>query len=105
MKNGVPSSRAYVGTFVALMALLGITIMAGYIDLGVLNLPIAMAISLAKTLLIILFFMHVWHGSRLTWVIAGAGFFWLMLLLVLAMTDYRTRMPVAPMPASHVQLP
>jgi hypothetical protein len=30
-----------------------------------------MGISMAKTFLIILFFMHVWHGSRLTWIFAG----------------------------------
>ncbi len=73
------------------MALLGATIVAGYVDLGALNLPIALAISGAKTLLIILFFMHVWRGSRLTWIFAGAGFFWLMFLLALAMADYATR--------------
>jgi cytochrome c oxidase subunit 4 len=57
-----------------------------------------MGISMAKTFLIILFFMHVWHGSRLTWIFAGAGFFWLMIPLVLAMTDYATRhwSPVSP---------
>jgi cytochrome c oxidase subunit 4 len=90
--------RIYIGTFLALIALLGATIVAGYIDLGQLNLPIAMSISIAKTLLIMLFFMHVWHGSRLTWIVAGAGFFWLMMLLALAMTDYATRhwTPVTP---------
>ena len=62
------------------------------------NLAIAMSISIAKTLLIILFFMHVRQGSRLTWFFAGAGFFWLMILLCLAMADYATRhwMPVKP---------
>jgi cytochrome c oxidase subunit 4 len=98
MKRTVPSPRSYIGTFIGLMVLLGITIVAGYMDFGELNLPIAMTISIAKTLLIILFFMHVWRGSRLTWIFAGAGFFWLMFLLALAMADYATRhwSPVVP---------
>ena len=50
-----------------------------------------MAIAVAKAVLIILFFMHIRYGRKLTWVFAGAGFFWLAILLVLAMTDYATR--------------
>jgi hypothetical protein len=41
--------------------------------------------------LVILFFMHVRHSSRLTWVFAAAAFLWLSLLLGLTMTDYLTR--------------
>jgi len=42
--------------------------------------------------------MHVRGGSRLTWLFASAGFFWLAILLGLAMTDSATRTwsPVAP---------
>jgi cytochrome c oxidase subunit 4 len=98
MKRNVTSASVYFGIFIALMALLAATICAAYVDLGALNLPIAMTISIAKTLLIILFFMHVRQGTRLTWLFAGAGFFWLMLLLGLAMSDYATRhwTPVTP---------
>ena len=91
MNQPVTSPRVYLCTFLGLMALLVLTVAAGYVDLGEMNLAIAMAISVAKTLLIILFFMHVRGGSRLTWVFAGAGFFWLMILLCLAMSDYATR--------------
>jgi len=85
------SPRTYISTFIALMALLAATVGAAYIDLGQLNLPIAMVISIAKTLLIVLFFMHVRHSSRVTWIFAAAGFFWLLILLCLAMADYATR--------------
>ena len=51
----------------------------------------AMVIAIAKAVLIILFFMHIRYGPKLTWVFAGAGFFWLTILLVLAMCDYATR--------------
>jgi cytochrome c oxidase subunit 4 len=92
MKRAPVSSLViYFSTFVALMLLLVITVAAAYIDLGRFNLPIALSISVTKTLLIILFFMHVREGTRLTWTVAAVGFFWLMILLCLAMTDYATR--------------
>ncbi len=50
----------------------------------------------------ILFFMHVRHSSRLTWIFAGAAFLWLGLLLGLTMTDYATR--EQPTPSSTAQI-
>src|SRR5437899_1133456 len=42
-------------------------------------------------LLVILYFMHTRYSSRLTWVFAGAGFFWLMILIGGTMDDFLTR--------------
>jgi cytochrome c oxidase subunit 4 len=42
-------------------------------------------------LIVILYFMHLRYSSRLTWVVAGAGFFWLFILMALTMSDYLTR--------------
>jgi cytochrome c oxidase subunit 4 len=86
-----PSARTYLFTGVALLAFLGLTIAAAYVNLGPLNTPVAMAISVAKGLLIVLFFMHVRYSRPLLWVFVGAGFFWLGIMLVLAMSDYMTR--------------
>ena len=41
--------------------------------------------------LVILFFMHVRWSRRLTWVVAMPGFFWLLILFGVTMTDYMTR--------------
>ena len=35
--------------------------------------------------------MHVRGSSRLIWIAAATGFFWLGIMLVLAMSDYMTR--------------
>ena len=35
--------------------------------------------------------MHVRWSSRLTWVVAAAGFFWLLILFGITMGDYMTR--------------
>lgn len=91
MSHTVVPVKTYLVNFILLMILLGITIGVAYCDLGELNLTAAMMIAIGKAVLIILFFMHVRYGRKLTWVFAGAGFFWLAILLVLAMSDYATR--------------
>ena len=60
-------------------------------DLGALNNVVMLAIACTKALLVILFFMHVRWSSRLTWVVAASGFFWLLILFGITMTDYLTR--------------
>jgi cytochrome c oxidase subunit 4 len=39
----------------------------------------------------VLYFMHVRWSSRLTWVVAASGFFWLLILFGLTMADYVSR--------------
>lgn len=91
MSEQTISPRTYVLVFVGLLVLLLLTIGAAYIDLGPLHVPVALGIAVLKALLIILFFMHVRYSSRLTWAFVGAGFFWLLLLIVLTMSDFATR--------------
>jgi cytochrome c oxidase subunit IV len=86
-----PSTRTYLFNLVALLAFLALTITAAYVNLGPLNTIAAMTISLVKGALIILFFMHIRYSKPLMWIFAGAGFFWLGIMLVLAMTDYVSR--------------
>lgn len=85
------SANVYVSIYVALLILLVLTVGAAYVHLGVFNPVIAMAIAIAKACLIILYFMHIRYSGRIRWIFAGVGFFWLAILLVLAMTDYLTR--------------
>jgi cytochrome c oxidase subunit 4 len=81
----------YYRLFAALLVLTGLTVGVAYLDLGLLNTVIALTIATAKALLVVLFFMHVRYSHRLTWVFIGAGVFWLLLLLVLTLSDYLTR--------------
>ena len=85
------SIKVYVRTFALLMALLVLTVGANFVNLGPFNTAVAMSISVAKALLIILFFMEVRYGTPLVWLFAAAGFIWLALLLVFVQSDYRTR--------------
>jgi len=92
MTPAIVPARTYLVIFGLLMALLFATVAAAYIDLGQLNLPLAMAIASVKALLIIVFLMHLRHASRLTQLFASIGFFWLAILLLLAMSDYVSRL-------------
>lgn len=83
--------RVYLLVFAALMVLLCATVAAAFVNLGEMNFGVAMLISAAKTVLIILFFMHVQHGSKLIKLVACVGFAWLAILLLLAMNDYISR--------------
>ena len=86
-----PSARTYLINGGALLAFLALTISAAYIRLGPLNTIVAMSISAAKATLIILFFMHMRYSKPVLWLFVGAGFFWLGIMFVLAMSDYLSR--------------
>ena len=83
--------RVYWATFGALMVLTVVTTAVAYVDLGVWSDLVAMSIASAKALVVVLYFMHVRYSSRLIALVAGTGIVWLLILFVLALTDYRTR--------------
>jgi cytochrome c oxidase subunit 4 len=73
------------------MVLLALTIAAARFDLGAANVPIALAIAIAKAILIVLFFMHVRYGSPLLRLFAAGGFFWLLIMLAFILADVQAR--------------
>ena len=81
----------YYMVFLALIVGTFLTVAVAKFDLGPLNNVVMLAIAITKALLVILYFMHVRWGTRLTWVVAGSGFFWLLILFGITMTDYMTR--------------
>jgi cytochrome c oxidase subunit 4 len=95
MNEAPPSIRSYALVWAALMLLLALTLGSAYIPMGALNVTVNLGVALAKTLLVIIFFMHLRHGSALVRVFASVGFLWLLILLVLSLSDYlsRTRVP------------
>ena len=81
----------YLAVFVALMLLTAVTTAAAFHDLGPLNNIVALGIATLKAALVVLFFMHVRYGTRLTPLVITAGLFWLLILIALSLTDYLTR--------------
>lgn len=81
----------YLAIFAALIVGTVLTVVVAFFDFGFMNNVIMLAIAITKALLVVLFFMHVRWSSRLTWVVAGAGFFWLLIMFSLTMADYVSR--------------
>lgn len=86
-----PSVRIYIAVFLSLMVFTFLTVWVAYVDLGALNDVVAMAIASTKATIVILFFMHVKYASRLTWLLVGAGFLFLLILFAFALADYFSR--------------
>src|SRR5882672_3425037 len=92
MSGHISPTSTYFAIFGALMAGTALTVAASFIDFPAqLNFPIALAIAVTKATLVVLFFMHVKYGSKLTKLIVGTAFFFLGIMLTLTLTDYLSR--------------
>ncbi|MFN7963715.1 MAG: cytochrome C oxidase subunit IV family protein [Thermoanaerobaculia bacterium] len=91
MSVHVSPLRVYVGVFLALMVLTAITVGVAFVDLGPLNNVVALGIAVTKATLVVLFFMHVAHSSRLIKLSVVSSIFWLFLLFVFILADDLTR--------------
>lgn len=85
--------KVYLLVYVALLVLLVATVGAAYLPghHTLLNNIIALTIAVVKAVLVMLYFMHVRYSTRLTWLWASAGFFWLVIMFILTLGDYFTR--------------
>ncbi|MEZ5398560.1 MAG: cytochrome C oxidase subunit IV family protein [Bryobacteraceae bacterium] len=99
----VPSLGSYLGVFGALMFFTAITVGAATLDLGVFNLPIALAIAGTKAALVMWIFMELRHAPRLTRLTAMTGVAFLAILLILTFGDYVGR--TMPLPSDPAWLP
>jgi cytochrome c oxidase subunit IV len=87
----VTPQGVYFGIFGALMVLTIITVAVAWVNLGTLNVLVALGVAIIKATLVVLYFMHVKYSSKLTWIVVGSGVFWLIILLSITMADYLTR--------------
>ena len=91
MSRRVVTKKTYCLVFATLIALTLLTVGVAFVDLGRANVLAALTIAAVKSGLVVLFFMHVIHSSRLTWVFATGGFLWLVLLIALTLGDVLSR--------------
>jgi cytochrome c oxidase subunit 4 len=81
----------YSIVFVTLLIFTGLTVVAAYVDLGIFNPVVALAIASIKAVIVILFFMHVKYQSKLIKMTVGAGFFTFFALITMTLSDYISR--------------
>ena len=91
MSEHIVPTRIYYTIFAILMFCTWLTVQAAFFDLGAFNAVAALTIAVFKATLVVLFFMHVKYGTRLTWAVVVGSVFWHGILLALTMSDYLTR--------------
>ena len=83
--------RILLASWAGLLALLALTVVGAYQPLGAANTVLALGIALAKALIVLAIFMELRESRALVIAFAGAGFFWLGIMLWLALADFVTR--------------
>jgi cytochrome c oxidase subunit 4 len=87
----ISPKSTYYGIFGLLMVFTAITVFVAFVDVGMLNFPVAIGIAITKATLVILFFMHVKYSSKLTKLFVAMAFFFMSILFGLTLTDYLSR--------------
>jgi cytochrome c oxidase subunit 4 len=87
----IVSPKVYVAILFALLVGTATTVWASYIDLGIFNPIIALAIACTKATLVVLFFMHVKYSTKLTKLTIFCGGFLFLTLIGMTLADYITR--------------
>ena len=90
-EHHIVGPKTYLLILGALMVLTATTTGAAYLDMGVFNPIIALAIACLKAVLVILFFMHIRYSSKVMMLTVGAGFFTFLVLITMTLTDYMSR--------------
>jgi len=90
-EHHIVTPKTYLAVYISLLAATGLTVVAAFIDLHEFNPIIAIGIACFKSVLVILFFMHVYYVSRLTKLTVAAGFFTFLVLITMTLSDYVSR--------------
>jgi cytochrome c oxidase subunit 4 len=94
-EHHIVSIPLYLTVFAILFGGTILTVAVAFVDLDHIfpgaNTLVALSIAFFKMACVVLIFMHVRWSSRLIWLMAVAGFFWLAIMFAFTMQDYLTR--------------
>jgi len=88
----IDSVKTYALVFFALICATVLTTAVAFVDLGAFSVVVALAIAVCKMLLVVLFFMHVRHSTKLTKLVLAGGLLWLFILISMTYTDFGSRL-------------
>jgi cytochrome c oxidase subunit 4 len=77
----------YLAVFAALLVLTVATVAVSYLDLGIMNVAVALLIASLKASLVALFFMHLKFENKLVWAFALIPVFFLVLIIGGTLSD------------------
>ncbi|HZV04350.1 MAG TPA: cytochrome C oxidase subunit IV family protein [Gemmataceae bacterium] len=95
MSEPITQTRTYYTVFAALIALTLVTVFVSFLELGAWHTTVGVLIGVVKASLVGLFFMHLLHSSKASWLAVLAGLFWFAILIALTLSDYLTRQVIA----------
>lgn len=81
----------FIAIWLALIILLFVMFGLAQFNLGAAGTAIILALAFVQTVLVLSFFMRLRTSTRLIRLVACVGFCWLLILFVLAFSDYLTR--------------
>ncbi len=90
-EHHIVSPTIYLTIVAILLVMTATTVGVSYLDLGLFNPIVALAIAAFKMILVVLFFMHVKYSTKLTKLTVGAGIFTFLILIGMTLSDYMTR--------------
>jgi cytochrome c oxidase subunit 4 len=91
MSEKIVPKRVYFTIFFLLLFFTFVTVWVAKIDLGRMNVVVALVVAVIKALLVALWFMHIKYSKRLTQIVVASGLFWLVIMVALTLFDYNTR--------------
>ena len=86
-KGRVPGYGIYVVVWGGLIVLTILTVAVSYVNLGVMNVVVALLIASVKASLVGLYFMHLKSESRLVWGFVLTPIFFLVLIVAGTLSD------------------
>ena len=90
-QHHITPPRVYITIFLTLLVFTALTVGASFVEMGVFNPIVALAIGVIKATLVVLFFMGVKYSSKLTMLTVGAGIFTFLTLISMTLADYISR--------------
>jgi len=85
--HGASGYGIYLVVWGGLVVLTGLTVAVSYLNLGVMNIVVALLIASAKATLVALYFMHLKSEGRLVWGFALTPIFFLVLIVAGTLSD------------------
>jgi len=90
--NQAPASKMnYFVVYAVISALILLAAGVSFMDIPNNRVYYNLVIAGVQACLLSYFFMHLKGAEQLTWLVAGAGLFWIFILFLFVLTDYVTR--------------
>ena len=101
----VPPLWLMYGVFTALIVLTGLTVAARQVNMGALNIWVALGLAFIKALLVGMFFMHLWWDTKFNQLIMVVSLLFLTIFIGIAIMDSNQYQPILNPPSAYTTSP